>query len=209
MNKNTLSSDPIDAARKRIDQLTEDRVKISERIKIVQADQKKHYDARRSTVSQLLKPGAKAFLDIPHTQMVQHGLRPSNKLSHTVFGPFPIVKQHTANSFELDLGTSASKRVINVFHVKYLRHAPENDPYQQPKSQQILPVSGTGDEEEWELEKILDKRKRRKDTEYLVQYKGFPLYRDMQWRPEAELTELAPKLLTDFQTELKKSEDMS
>ena len=66
-----------------------------------------------------------------------------------------------------------------------------------------------GDEEEWELEKILDKRKRRKDTEYLVQYKGFPLYRDMQWRPEAELTELAPGLLKDFQTELKKSEDMS
>ena len=78
----------------------------------------------------MIVPGAKAYLDIPYQQMVQHGLRPSNKLSHTVFGPFPIVKQHTANSFELDLGTSASKRVINVFHVKYLRHAPENDPYQ-------------------------------------------------------------------------------
>ena len=83
------------------------------------------------------------------------------KSIHTVFGPFPIVKQHTANSFELDLGTSASKRVINVFRVKYLRHAPENDPYQQPNSQQVLPVSGSGDDEEWELEKILDKRTRR------------------------------------------------
>ena len=92
----------------------------------------------RSDASKLIKPGAKAYLDIPYQQMVQHGLRPSNKLSHTVFGPFPIVKQHTANSFELDLGTSASKRVINVFHVKYLRHAPENDPYQQPKSQPPL-----------------------------------------------------------------------
>ena len=131
------------------------------------------------------------------------------KSIHTVFGPFPIVKQHTANSFELDLGTSASKRVINVFHVKYLRHAPENDPYQQPNSQQVLPVSGSGDDEEWELENILDKRTRRLKTEYLVQFKGFPLYRDMQWRPEAELTELAPKLLKDFQTEFKKSEAMS
>ena len=66
-----------------------------------------------------------------------------------------------------------------------------------------------GDDEEWELEKILDKRTLRKKTEYLVQFKGFPLYRDMQWRPEAELTELAPKLLKDFQTEFKKSEAMS
>ena len=76
VNKNTTGKDPIDAARKRIDKLTEDQVKISERIKQVQADQKKHFDARRSTVSQLLKPGAKAVLEIPHTQMVQHGMWP-------------------------------------------------------------------------------------------------------------------------------------
>ena len=168
VKQNTAATDANQAARLRIQQLTDDRVKISEHIKIVQADQKKHYDARHSTVNKLLLPGAKAYLDIPYQQMVQHGLRPSNKLSHTVFGPFPIVKQHTANSFELDLGTSASKRVINVFHVKYLRHAPENDPYQQPNSQQVLPVSGSGDDEEWELEKILDKRTRRLKTEYLV-----------------------------------------
>ena len=66
-----------------------------------------------------------------------------------------------------------------------------------------------GDNEEWELEKIIDQRTRRIKTEHLVQFKGFPLYRDMQWRPEAELTELAPKLLKDFQTEFKKSEAMS
>ena len=138
--------------------------------------------------------------------MVQHGLRPSNKLSHTVFGPFPIVKQHTANSFELDLGASANKRVINIFHVKYLRHAPENDPYRKPISLLPVPVTGFGEDEEWELEKIVDSKRIRGKTEYLVQYKGFPLYRDMQWRPEAELKELASRLLKDFQRELKKSE---
>ena len=54
VNKNTTGKDPVDAARKRIDQLTEDRVKISSHIKSNQAEQKKHFDARRSTVSQLL-----------------------------------------------------------------------------------------------------------------------------------------------------------
>ena len=32
-------------------------------------------------------------------------------------------------------------------------------------------MSGSGDDEEWELEKILDKRTLRKKTEYLVQFK--------------------------------------
>ena len=73
--------------------------------------------ARVDSPVKLLMPGAKAYLDIPYHQMVQHGLRPSNKPSHAVFGPFPLVKQHTANSFKLDLGKSASKRVINVFQV--------------------------------------------------------------------------------------------
>ena len=83
VKQNTAATDANQAARLRIQQLTDDRVKISEHIKIVQADQKKHYDAGHSTVNKLLLPGAKAYLDIPYQQMVQHGLRPSNKLSHT------------------------------------------------------------------------------------------------------------------------------
>ena len=83
VKKNTATTDANQATRLRIQQLTDDIVKIREHIKIVQADQKKHYDARHSTVNKLLLPGAKAYLDIPYQQMVQHGLRPSNKLSHT------------------------------------------------------------------------------------------------------------------------------
>ena len=44
-------------------------------------------------------------------------------------------------------------------------------------------------------------RIRYKKFEYLVEYKGYPLARDYDWRPEAELLETAPVMLKEF-TEL-------
>ena len=60
------------------------------------------------------------------------------------------------------------------------------------------PVSGEGAEEEWELLRIVDRRQRYKKFEYLVEYKGYPLAVDYEWRPEAELQSTAPRLLKDF-----------
>ena len=47
-----------------------------------------------------------------------------------------------------------------------------DSPYPYPNSTQVLPVSGEGEEEEWELESILDQRERYGKTQYLVKYKG-------------------------------------
>ena len=54
---------------------------VPEHIKHVQQQQKLYADKRRMTVSELIVPGAKAYLDIPKQQMIQFGLRPSKKLS--------------------------------------------------------------------------------------------------------------------------------
>ena len=64
-----------------------------------------------------------------------------------------------------------------------------------------------GEEAEWELDAILDKRVIRKKNQYLVKYKGYKLLRDCEWRPEAELQELAPELLAEFNEEVKKASD--
>ena len=125
-----------------------------------------------------------------------------------MFGPFPIVKQHSPNSFQLDLGIAANSRVIDVFHVKYLRPATDS-PYPTPGTLKVLPVSGDGAEAEWELESILDKRTHRGKTQYLVKYKGYKLLKDCEWRPETELKKTAPELLTEFTEELKKSNSKS
>ena len=34
--------------------------------------------------------------------------------------------------------------------------------------------------------------------EYLVEYKGYPLHRDFEWRPQAELEECAGTMLKNF-----------
>ena len=48
------------------------------------------------------------------------------------------------------------------------------------------------------MSRIVDRRIRYKKREYLVEYKGYPLAIDNEWRPEAELQETAPIMLKDF-----------
>ena len=78
-----------------------------------------------------------------------------------------------------------------------------SDPVWPPGPSNII-VSGEGEEAEWELDAILDKRVIRKKNQYLVKYKGYKLLRDCEWRPETELQELAPELLAEFNDEINK-----
>ncbi len=105
---------------------------IMEHLDVVQQAQKLQADKRRSTIDELLKVGAKAYVFMPAERLQQHGLRPSRKLGHRCYGPFPIVERVSTNAFRLDLGVSAaSTRIINVFHVKYLKAASDG-PYPTP-----------------------------------------------------------------------------
>ena len=51
------------------------------------------------------------------------------------------------------------------------------------------PVYGDADsaDAEYELQRIVDRWIRYKKFEYLVEYKGYPLVRDYEWRPQLEL----------------------
>ena len=164
----------------------------------IQADQVKYHDARCRLTDKLIKVGAKAYVSMPHSMMLSQGLRPSSKLAHQHFGPFKIVRRSGVNAFELDLGAAVSKSAIPVFHVKYLTAAPEGPYVSGTEALLPSPVSGEGAEEEWELLRIVDRRQRYKKFEYLVEYKGYPLAVDYEWRPEAELQSTAPRLLKDF-----------
>ena len=62
-----------------------------------------------------------------------------------------------------------------------------------------MPVYEDDGEPEWEISGILDRRRYRGKYEYLVQYVGYPLLEDCEWRPHAELKDTAPKILADFE----------
>ena len=108
-----------------------------------------------------------------------------------------VIERVSANAFKLDLGISVSSRTIDVFHVKYLRPTIDG-PYRPSVTLQPLPVAEDDDEPEYEIERILDRKRRQGKFEYLVQYTGYPLLKDCQWRPHDELTETAPQMLEEF-----------
>jgi hypothetical protein len=96
--------------------------------------------------------------------------RPSAKMDHRWLGPFPILSQILASVYKLTLPLSM-KTIHPVFHVSVFRKY-QPDTIEGRVKDNPCPVVIRG-EEEWEVEEILDKRKRRNKVEYLVSWKGF------------------------------------
>ena len=191
---------PESAAKSRISEITAMRESIAEHFVEVQAEQKKYHDERTRTTDALIKPGAKAYVSMPIKQMIGQGLRPSQKLAHQRIGPLKVLRRVGANAFELDLGNSVSSQAIPVFHVKYLSAAPNGRYVSADQALLPGPVYGNADsaDAEYELRRIVDRRTKYKKFEYFVEYKGYPLARDYEWRSELELTETAPAMLAEF-----------
>ena len=199
----TKATDVKSAAQQRIEQMSDLRDSILNHIETVKQQMKQYADERRRAVDAFLKVGAKAYVNMPAAQLKQHGLRPSRKLNATCFGPFDVIERVSANAFKLDLGVSVSSKTIDVFHVKYLRPTIDG-PYRPSVTLQPLPVTEDDDEPEYEIDRILDRKRCRGKFEYLVQYKGYPLLKDCQWRPHDELSVTAPIILEEFTAQFSK-----
>jgi hypothetical protein len=92
-----------------------------------------------------------------------------------------------------------SMKVHNVFHVSLLDRYAEPVPGQQPSEPQPAISAEDSDEEEWEVERILDSRKRYRKLSYLVQWAGYNYVRT-SWEP-AENLKNAAELLEEFHRE--------
>lgn len=132
----------------------------------------KYYNQKRSVEPQL-KEGGKAYLLRKNIKTK----RPSDKLDHTKLGPFRITKVISPVNYELAL--PKGMRIHNRFHVSLLEPAPDN-----AKLQQQCETEET--EPEYEVEKILQVRKKGRLREYLIKWKG---YEDSEntWEPETHL----------------------
>jgi hypothetical protein len=66
----------------------------------------------------------------------------------------------------------------------------------------------TQEGEEWEVDRILDKRVKYGKQQYLVQWKGFPVY-DATWESATNVSN-APKIIAAYEEELlkEKSKDV-
>ena len=123
--------------------------------------------------------------------------RPNKKLSDRYLGPFKVIEVVGEQAYKLDL---PDKWTIHpVFHVSLLepyKSRPGEDPASHPEATLLE------DGDEWyEIEEILDDRRRRGRTEYLVRWMGYTPAHD-QWVTEADL-EGAGKLLGEYQEAMK------
>jgi hypothetical protein len=110
----------------------------------------------------------------------------SNKLREKFIGPFYVIGQTSANSFELDLPAHIKVHpVINLQYLKPYHSTPERFAArsQEPPPPTIDPETL---EEEYIVDEVLDHRLRHGAYEYLVLWQGYPRH-DASYEPAANL----------------------
>ena len=123
-----------------------------------------------------------------------------NKLNPVSRGPFRITKQINEVTFELEL--PPTWRIHNSFHVSLLKPAKFNDDWKFPlrKSVKIPEAEVMSDGTiEHEVEKIVDRRWKRRRYEYRVRWKGFGAESDT-WEPIGNLKN-ASRLVEEYEKE--------
>ena len=151
---------------------------------LAKANQEKNANKSRRDVQ--FQIDDQVLLSSAHINLASQALRPSKKLQHRFIGPYKIIQKTSPVAYKLDLPDNL--KIHPVFHVSILR------PYRPPstiehRNPPILPPEPVtiDDNIEYEVEQILDHRKRHNHQEYLVKWVGYPDH-DASWEPAAHLT---------------------
>ena len=100
--------------------------------------------------------------------------RRSEKLTKRFVGPYKLKAIVSSNTIELDLPTIVKIHlVVNVSRVKHYTSQVDS------QRKEILQLVIIEEEEEWEMERILNKRKVWEKDKYLVRWKGFTVEGDI------------------------------
>ena len=105
--------------------------------------------------------------------------RPARKLVDQYVGPYTIEEVVSTNAVKLQLPTSMRIHlVVNVSRIVQYKKQVKGQKKEQGKPMEIEGVK------EWEIEKILNKRRIRGVDKYLVRWKGFTAEHDTWERKE-------------------------
>jgi len=158
----------------------------------VQADMKQYADRKRSDVEEY-KVGDLVMLSTKDLKYQMVGRR-TEKLTERFVGPYKIKKIVLSNAIELELPSTVKIHpVVNVSRIcRYVGQV------EGQKKEQPLPVMIKG-EEEWEVERILNKRRVRGKDKFLVRWKGFTAESDT-WE-ERENLKNAKEAIEEFENE--------
>ena len=118
--------------------------------------------------------------------------RPAKKLVDWYIGPYLIEKVVFTNTVKLQLPTSI--RVHLVVNISWVVQYRNQVGRQKKKKVKLVEVEEV---EEWEVKKILNKRKVRGVIKYLVQWKEFTMKHN-SWKKEEDL-ENTKEVVTEFE----------
>ena len=131
------------------------------------------------------KKGQKVWLDSRNLKTIYH-----KKMTPKREGPFEITDVLGPVTYRLKLPTSW--RIHNVFHATLLRPYKENEIYGENYPEP--PPDLEDGEENYEVETILNHRRRGRGYHYYVKWKGYPIT-EASWEPESSFNEDGDMLL--------------
>ena len=120
--------------------------------------------------------------------------RPTKKLTPKYVGPYTILDKLSVTAYKLDLPNSM--KIHPVFYVSLLKKYQGNSnefSRKVPPPPEII----VGNDKEYEVEMILNKRIIRNKPQYLIKWTGYPLY-DATWEPLGNLNN-AKELVKEFE----------
>ena len=129
---------------------------------------------RRKSTFVPFKKGDKVWLDSRNLKTVYH-----KKMKPKREGPFPITEVLGPVTYRLQL--PATWRIHNVFHAALLRPFKENEVYGDNYTEP--PPELVEGEEVYEVETILNHRRRGRGYQYFIKWRGYPIS-DASWEPE-------------------------
>jgi hypothetical protein len=149
---------------------------------VAQERQKKYADEHRR--EEIFVVGDRVLLDTSDITFAKG----SKKLQYKFIGPFNVTKVISSVSYQIELPDRF--RIHDVFHVSKLKRAVETDrfPTREQQINRPEPEAQIDGEDAWEVERIVDKRKRRNRVEYLVKWVGYADHEN-SWEPIANLRE--------------------
>jgi len=160
---------------------------------LMEAQDKQQKYANQHRRHEEFEVGTKVLLNSKNIIAPVNRNRPTQKLTPKYLGPYEVVEVISPTAYRLALPPTL--RIHPVFHIALLKKYVESDDY--PQLPPPPPVT-IGDEDEYEVEQILDKRVIRKRIQYLIKWQGYPLH-DATWEPIENL-ENAPDKVKDFES---------
>ena len=167
----------------------------------VQVDMKKYADKKRLDIEEY-KVGDLVMLSTKDLKYQIVGRR-TEKLTEKFVGPYKIKEIISSNAVKLELPSTVKIHlVVNVSRIRRYVGQVEGQKKEQP-----APVIIEG-EEEWEVERILNKQQVRGKDKYLVHWKGFTVESDT-WEGRENL-ENTKEAIEEFEKEYQRDmEDMA